>query len=474
MSGAIAYGIALVCERVTALFLLSFLVGDLSEPRFAIWTQFIGAVALLNVVIIVRLDNGLLARLPQHPRAEAKSIFVCTLVSLIPIFLLFSIVTWTLKNPLSIFIFGNQTYADLINCMIFFSVAEGVASLGQTYLRIFQKIKLMALHYFFRFGGRAILLIVLLEWHQSSLEDALYILGFYTLVLGICPLIFERTNKVSPKKLLKELAAAFGEGRSQLVAATIYWLFANSDRYLVLHFLDLATLEKYAFLVSIAAPIAIAPIIIAQGAVPKLVSSFHNQKDRFYHDFGAFFGFTIFATLAASTGFICVADFLIHLLSVGQIRVSNLDILLIATFMFLTAIETTFGCFFLATSNSGKHAKTLIFCLPISLGLASSFVVMLGLSGILAAKIITSLLIMGLLVRQIPEAKSYFPKLKTLFIWALGALIMYVSLRLMVQKLDLKMSWTNLFFLVCFGATVYFFSCANFVKKYYAELKNLL
>ena len=51
---------------------------------------------------------------------------------------------------------------------------------------------------------------------------------------------------------------------------------------------------------------------------------------------------------------------------------------------------------------------------------------------------------------------------------------MYVSLRLMVQKLDLKMSWTNLFFLVCFGATVYFFSCANFVKKYYAELKNLL
>ena len=285
MSGAIAYGIALVCERVTALFLLSFLVGDLSEPRFAIWTQFIGAVALLNVVIIVRLDNGLLARLPQHPRAEAKSIFVCTLVSLIPIFLLFSIVTWTLKNPLSIFIFGNQTYADLINCMIFFSVAEGVASLGQTYLRIFQKIKLMALHYFFRFGGRAILLIVLLEWHQSSLEDALYILGFYTLVLGICPLIFERTNKVSPKKLLKELAAAFGEGRSQLVAATIYWLFANSDRYLVLHFLDLATLEKYAFLVSIAAPIAIAPIIIAQGAVPKLVSSYHNQKYRIYHDF---------------------------------------------------------------------------------------------------------------------------------------------------------------------------------------------
>ena len=98
MSGAIAYAIALVCERVTALFLLSFLVGDLSEPRFAIWTQFIGAVALLNVVIIVRLDNGLLARLPQHPRAEAKSIFVCTLVSLIPIFLLFSIVSWTLKT----------------------------------------------------------------------------------------------------------------------------------------------------------------------------------------------------------------------------------------------------------------------------------------------------------------------------------------------------------------------------------------
>lgn len=60
MSGAIVYAIALMCERVVALFLLSFLVGDVSEPRFAIWTQFIGAIALLNVVIIVRLDNGLL------------------------------------------------------------------------------------------------------------------------------------------------------------------------------------------------------------------------------------------------------------------------------------------------------------------------------------------------------------------------------------------------------------------------------
>ena len=357
MSGAIAYAIALVCERVTALFLLSFLVGDLSEPRFAIWTQFIGAVALLNVVIIVRLDNGLLARLPQHPRAEAKSIFCLYLGFLNSYFpLIFNRIV-DLKKPFIDLYFWKSNLRRPYKLYDLFSVAEGVASLGQTYLRIFQKIKLMALHYFFRFGGRAILLIVLLEWHQSSLEDALYILGFYTLVLGICPLIFERTNKVSPKKLLKELAAAFGEGRSQLVAATIYWLFANSDRYLVLHFLDLATLEKYAFLVSIAAPIAIAPIIIAQGAVPKLVSSFHNQKDRFYHDFGAFFGFTIFATLAASTGFICVADFLIHLLSVGQIRVSNLDILLIATFMFLTAIETTFGCFFLPLQIQGSMQK---------------------------------------------------------------------------------------------------------------------
>lgn len=474
MSGAIVYAIALMCERVVALFLLSFLVGDVSEPRFAIWTQFIGAIALLNVVIIVRLDNGLLARLPQLPRTKAKSVFVYALVSLIPIFLSFSILTWAFKNPLSSFIFGSQAYADLVNCMILFSIAEGVASLGQSYLRIFQKIKLMALHYFLRFGGRAILLIVLLEWHQSSLEDALYILGFYTLVLGICPLLLERTNKVNLKKLLKELAAAFGEGRSQLLAATIYWLIANSDRYLVLHFLDLATLEKYAFLVSIAAPIAIAPIIIAQGAVPKLVSSFHAQTDKFYRDFGVFFGFTIFASIGASTGFICVAEFLTHLLSDGQIKVSNLDIALIAALMFLTAMETTFGCYFLATSNSRKHAKTLICCLPISLGLAFSFVVMLGLSGILVAKIITSLLIMGLFVMQIPGAKSYFPELKTLFIWVLGALVMYVTLKLTVQKLGLKMSWTSLSFLVCFGATVYFISCANFVKKYYEELRNLL
>ena len=122
MSGAIVYAIALICERGGSTFLVIVFSWRCLRAEFTIWTRFIGAIALLNVVIIVRLVWA--ARYRSFQNKLRAFLFCTTLVSLIPIFLLFSILTWTFKNPLSSFIFGNKACADLINCMILFSIAE--------------------------------------------------------------------------------------------------------------------------------------------------------------------------------------------------------------------------------------------------------------------------------------------------------------------------------------------------------------
>ena len=82
LPGSTAYMVAFLVDRVVSLLLIKFLIQNVSVETFAIWTQIISVSGLVNLLIMVRLDNALVAVVPRYQRGVRKLFFVTSFVLL--------------------------------------------------------------------------------------------------------------------------------------------------------------------------------------------------------------------------------------------------------------------------------------------------------------------------------------------------------------------------------------------------------
>ena len=108
LPGSTAYMVAFLVERVVSLLLMKFLIQNVSVETFAIWTQIISVSGLINLLIMVRLDNALVAVLPRYRREVRKLFFITSFFLLACFSLLVFILQNLFKAEISNFIFGDQ------------------------------------------------------------------------------------------------------------------------------------------------------------------------------------------------------------------------------------------------------------------------------------------------------------------------------------------------------------------------------
>lgn len=465
MSGIPAYIIAMTAERLITLLLMKFLIQDVSENTFALWGQMISAVALLNVICMVRLDNGLLAILPKKSPKNIKYLFLISSAILTPVIAFFILAMTHFQNFAADLIFGNTANVNLIPPLIYFVVAEIIGYLGYSYFRIIKKFNLLALHYLLRFGGRSLLIIGLLGYTNTSLATATIYVALYTAVLGIIPLLWGTFNPINSRDSIKTIKSVFAQGGAQLVSAVTYWAVFNIDRYIVLHNVGIEALGKYLFLFGIAAPISLFPTIFAQSLVPKLVQYSAVNNKEFKRSYYQFVDVSFFLTIAGVFGFLAIFNEISILITANKFDTSHLELGLIATTLFLISLDALIGNYYLATSRSNIHAKFGILNLLLSLAGMLLLVGSFEIEGILIAKCVATIITTAFLIRKMGLIKYNLVFRRKYIRWLTSAIFMFFFLYTLNQNGIFVGGWFALLMTIITGATVYFCLNLYFIKN---------
>jgi len=399
LPGSSAYLVAFLTERILAFLLMKVLIQDVSSEVFGLWTQLVTTSALISVILIWRLDNGLITTLANEPVGSRKSFFALSSVVFLPLTIFMWLVAHQYEVQLSVIIFGEGSYGHLLMPLILFSVSEAVLYIVYGFLRSVQKSNWMSFLYFLRFGCRSILLIVFFVEFHFSLSQALIFLSAFNLSLAIVFFIPGEFQRLRISDFLAKSKLIFRESSGQLFVVILYWVISSLDRYILLHYFDISAVAVYAFLLGIAAPIALFPSIMQQTLLPALSNLFEEDKFTFQKLSSEFFQINIFIGIGAAMGFIAVSDFLARLLGTSDFQIELGQTILVAALMFSMAIDQILGGVLTAQKRAVEHLRLCLIMTAILSCLLIILVPIFGISGALIAKFCTNIIQIAFLTK---------------------------------------------------------------------------
>lgn len=464
LPGSTAYMVAFLVERVVSLLLMKFLIQNVSVETFAIWTQIISVSGLINLLIMVRLDNALVAVLPRYQRGVRKLFFVTSF------FLLacFSLLVLFLQNlftmEISNFIFGDQKYAFLLLPVFLFSLSEAACYMMHAYLRVEQRLQMMSFLYFCRFGGRSVLLILVLGVFNLSLEDGLSIItsfGFLICLIGFFP---GKLNSMRLDEFFSNWKRILEQSSSQLLVAVNFWFIGNLDRYVIIYFLTLHDMAAFAFLLGVSAPIALISTITMQSTLPALSKLFKDDFNAYEKSISKVFRVNVFLCLPCLAGFVALGPAVKLLIGSSDFEIDILQYFLAALMMTLFNLEQLLGGFLTTQQKSWDYLKATAIATPIFVILLVVMTFYLGVVGAFSARIITFVFVLVLMLKSMPWFILNQEFLKLFRYWSITAISLYLVLGGLFFFGVFSYDWVSFLLSLLVGVCFYFTLNKRYLK----------
>ena len=464
LPGSTAYMVAFLVERLVSLFLMKFLIQNVSVETFAIWTQIISISGLVNLLIMVRLDNALVAVLPRYQRDVRKLFFITSFFLLAFFSLLVLFVQNFFKMELSNFIFGDQKYAFLLLPVLLFSLSEAACYIMHAYLRVEQRLRMMSFLYFCRFGGRSVLLILVLGVFNLNLEDGLSIItwfGFLICFIGFIP------GKIKGMKLTEffgKWKRIFEQSSSQFLVAVNFWFIGNLDRYVILYFLTLQDMAAFAFLLGVSAPIALMSTITMQSTLPALSKLFQDNFEAYEQATYKVFRVNIFLCLPCLAGFVALGPTMKLLIGSSDFEIDILQYFLAALMMTLFNLEQLLGAFLTTQQKSWDYLKATAIATPIFVILLVAMTFHMGIVGAFAARIITFVLVLVLMLKSMPWFLLNQKFLRLFSYWSVTSITLYLILGGLFICNVFSYDWASFLSALLVGICFYLMSNRRYLK----------
>lgn len=475
LPGSSAYLTAFMMERILAFLLMKFLIQDVSPETFGIWTQLSTTSALLSVVLIFRLDNGLITSVSDVPSQSRKIYFAIGLLILLPSTLFICVVFYLNQVTLSLLIFGQEKFKVLLLPLLFFSFSEAALYLVYGYLRSLQRSGLLSSLYFLRFGVRSVILMLMLVNFDFTLETTLFTLSLYNIFLAALFFLPGKMRFQSPEFFFTKSKVVLRESSAQLAVVLLYWAAASLDRYVLLYFSDISALTAYAFLLGIAAPIALLPTIMQQTLLPALSNLAECDEAEFRKLSSDFFMVNIFIGVGATLGFVGVSDFLIEFLGTNEFPISLEHIIFASILMFTSIVDQIFSGILTAQKRAIKHSQICVLTTISLLIFLTLMVPHFGLLGALYARLFSSLIQVFLMLKMLQFNLVGKQDLLVLGRWILSGFIMLGIIKFLSWVELLSGHFLSLLLLFVVGLVIYlslnfrFFSAKvipSFLKDY--------
>jgi len=249
------YGLATLGERLISFFILPLLTKTLSQDLYGVWTQIITTTNLLCGVVLLGFQTASVKFLSGSTTDNSK---IGTFHKMLSIALLNSsiaiILIFVLKTPLSVLMFGDPSFKKFIILFGFYLTGESLFELLASFLRAQNKIPLLSLYYFLKNAARVAILaigLILIKLDLSRVIVSIVFMQFFFIVFIYVMNIAKNSRfTVSNGEPLKKIMFF---SLPLVPYSIVVWAHNFTDRYLILHFLDINYVSIYAVAYSLMA-----------------------------------------------------------------------------------------------------------------------------------------------------------------------------------------------------------------------------
>ena len=252
----VVYGAATLAERLASLLLLPLLTKTLPPELYGVWSQIVVSAGISVSILLLGLNTAavhFLAGLEDSrgQRAVAHAMLALVLGNAAVVILL----TLLLTDALSRLLFGDPVFARFVRLIGVFWAEEALFELLTAVVRARRKISRLSMYYVIKNALRLISLAVGLIVLRVSLVEAVWLMVLFQFVLIVGIYWIEIGGPGREKRLWRA-----PRWREIMVFALplvpynmLVWVNNFSDRYIVLHVLDLRRMSIYAVAYSLAA-----------------------------------------------------------------------------------------------------------------------------------------------------------------------------------------------------------------------------
>lgn len=456
------YGISIVVERMITLAALPILTKKLPQEYFGAWSQMIVITGFAVPVLTLSMGTGFLNfHAGSTPRAKLRMLNRLLGIG-IGVGLLVLGVSFIGENLISRIIFGDALFEPFVRFLAMMITTEIALEYLTAYLRLNQRIEKLSLLYILKSAARA-LSFLWVTTDGLSLISAMQVVIGANILLALYIYFYEVhfRDRIGSKALSDE-----GRHAGQLKTLLLFtlplvptqlmtWFGQFADRFMVLHFVGLASVAKYAFVFSIASVTSMIYVAINFTFYPHVARLMNtHQHEELERSLRMLMSVYFFLSIPAAFGLTAVADSAIILFSTSEYLVHP------GLMFMLTIGFNVFGVYQLLQSillvKRKSAANMKIVALGMFVNVAGNFL-MVPLIGIMGAAlaILMGNLILAFLAYQALKGEVKIGLLwPEIFHYTLISGVMFAAIK-GYQYLVPEISPLHLAAQILLGATIY-------------------
>jgi O-antigen/teichoic acid export membrane protein len=230
-----------------ALFILPILYKTLGRLQYGIWTQISVTVTLLAAVLTLRFDIVLVRYFTSTSQNEEfRSAFSSMLTGILLLLVPFSLAVGLFPEGVSRLLFGDPGFAQYIFILIGLIALKSLFLYALAFYRAKYRIGLYSLIQSLQIAGEVIFLFIWIVLFRSSLLTSLVALLIFNLLITCGTLLYVLIEVGVARPSWSSVKPYLLFSLPLIPNVGLQWIINFSDRYLIVHFLNLDEVSIYA------------------------------------------------------------------------------------------------------------------------------------------------------------------------------------------------------------------------------------
>jgi len=218
----------------------------LSAADYGIWTQMTVTLALVTPFLTLRLETACVRYLSSKKGREVARDFFAMLAVVGGTVALVGLIILMLRRPFSLFLFDDSSLASLIGFLVILIASRIVFKFLHSYYRTFRRMMAYSLIQVVQIAlelGLLFVFVVTLSW---AIPGAVLSIALAEAALVLVMLIDILRREGFPSGFSWKSIWPYLKYSLPLVPSTaLYWVVNSSDRYVIVHFLNLEQVAIY-------------------------------------------------------------------------------------------------------------------------------------------------------------------------------------------------------------------------------------
>ncbi len=424
--------------QLRSLIFLPIIAKTFGTEGYGIWSQIIVTLNLLTPILMLRLETACVRYLGsnKNKKSISKTFFsMMILIWSVVIFFIFLMLIFPYK--FSFFIFGDENlvlYIKLFGVMLLTRVTQTFAL---NYYRTFNKFKTISIVEIIRCFSEIGLMLIFVLYVDLGLKGAVLsvILVQAFVTIGMLAYIVKSIGFSIDSKIKERLKPYLHYSFPLIFEGALFWVINLSDRYVIVHFLNLSQSGIYSASYALAGMIVFFVTPISYVLFPTISKLWENKEiDSTKKYIAESIKYFLLLAIPSVIGILYFAPFILESLTTAEFVSSRLLILFIVlSYLFFGIYQILYYV---------VHLKEKTYSIPIIFGVIALFNLVLNLwlvpvYGIIGAAFSTFLSFTLLMLAVIYLSRRWLPieiEYKSVLKSIGSAIIMLIFLRMFVPK----------------------------------------